>query len=269
MSRTCALQMCYDRFLPDHPRDLMTHIERIALFTTKMWTPGDTLTVSFLGGTSAQQQKVVSVLARLSTIANIKFQFVASGGTIRIAFNPSLGAWSYIGKDALNIAKDQPTMNLGFDQPGTYEHECTHMMAAIHEHQSPFGNPILWNKPQVYHDLGGPPNNWDTATIDANMFQQYSQTQMNGTAFDKDSVMLYSFPAIWTVNGFHVEPNANWSDLDKQWLTTKYPGVVTPTPPPPTGSVLTGFGESISIKWRNGGGIGDIGDVSGTIKRNA
>ncbi len=273
MNRRNPPCVCFDRLLPDHPRDL-AHVERIALFTSKMWTPGDVLTVSFLGGSNAQQQKVVALAASMEKLVNLKFNFVASGGTIRIAFNPSLGAWSYIGKDCLGIARDQPTMNLGFDQAGTYAHEWAHLLGGIHEHTSPFGNPIQWNKEQVYHDLSGPPNNWDRATIDSNMFTVYSQTQLNGTTFDPKSILLYSFPASWTVNGFHVEPNAVLSELDKQWLASKYPGVAgpvtPPTPPaPPITTVLTGFGESVSIKWRNGGVLGDIGDITGTIKRTA
>ena len=222
--------MCFDRY-PPAVKSLPT-VERLALLTTKMWTPGDKLTVSFFGGSALQRQHVIDAARRLMEVANVDFVFLDSGiGTIRIAFNPSLGAWSYIGKDILGISKSQPTMNLGFDQPGTYTHELTHSLGGIHEHQSPFGNPIRWNRPQVYHDLSGPPNNWDLATIDHNMFEHYSETLTNGTAFDPQSIMLYSFPASWTIDGFHVEPNAVLSDADKRWLATKYPGRVAPPPP--------------------------------------
>ncbi len=259
----------------------MSHVERLVLITSKMWSPGDTLTVSFIGGSSSQRQNVIAAATEIMRYANLKFQFLSTGvGMLRVAFNASLGAWSNIGNDALSVPQSQPTINLGFDQPGTYIHELCHGVGAIHEHQSPYSNPIKWNKPQVNHDLGGPPNNWDQATIDHNMYEQYSQTITNGTTFDKDSVMEYFFPASWTLDGFHVDQNAVLSPLDKQWLATKYPGsvvapppVVPPTPPtppsPPITTVLTGFGESIAIRWRNGGVLGDIGDVSGTIKRTA
>lgn len=225
--------MCFDRYL--EPPPVGSAMDMLVFVTSKMWSPGDTLTVSFIGGNSTQRQHVIDACNRLMDVANIKFAILSSGvGAIRIAFNPSLGAWSYIGKDILGIPASQPTMNLGFDQPGTYTHELCHSLGAIHEHQSPFDNPILWNKPQVYHDLGGPPNNWDVATIDSNMFLKYSATLTNGTAFDKQSVMLYSFPASWTIDGFHVDPNVALSDKDKLWLATKYPGASVPLPPSPS-----------------------------------
>ena len=241
------LCMCYDRYLPTAaPEPGMTPMDRLVLVTSKMWEPGDKITVSFFGGTSTQRKHVIDVCARLMEIANLKFDFITSGvGMIRTAFNASLGAWSMLGKDALGVSRSQPTMNLGFDQPGTYTHEFLHAVAAIHEHQSPFDNPIQWNKPQVYHDLSGPPNNWDRATIDHNMFEHYSATLTNGTTFDPKSVMLYSFPASWTIDGFHVKSNSALSDMDKIWLATKYPGRSTPpvvVPPvvnPPVGSNLT------------------------------
>lgn len=232
--RPDALPMCYDRFLPSHPKESLSMPQKLVLYTSKMWDPGDTLTVSFIGGSAAQRQHVIDAAGRLMAIANLKFDFMSVGaGTLRIAFNQSLGAWSYIAKDALGVSRSQPTMNLGFDQGGTYTHELVHALGAIHEHQSPFGNPIIWNKPQVYHDLSGPPNNWDQETIDSNMFATYSESQTNGTQFDAQSVMLYSFPASWTLDGFHVDANAVLSDLDKSWLATKYPGVSVPPPPPP------------------------------------
>ncbi len=226
--------MCYDRILAQD-QEAMRSIDRLVFITSKMWQPGDKLTVSFMGGSATQRSRAMDAANRLSQVAFINFDFLSSGvGTLRIAFNPSLGAWSNIGRDALGVSRQQPTINLGFDQAGTYTHELCHALGAIHEHQSPFGNPIQWNRPQVYHDLGGPPNNWDMATIDHNMFETYSQTITNGTTFDRLSVMLYAFPASWTIDGFHSEPNAVLSELDKQWLATKYPGRVTPPVVPPT-----------------------------------
>lgn len=248
--------ICYDRILPqDH--EALRSIDRLALFTAKMWEPGDKLPVSFMGGTATQRNHVIDAASRISESAFIDFIFVTSGvGVIRIAFNPSLGAWSNIGRDASSVSRSQPTMNLGFDQPGTYTHELCHAIGAIHEHQSPFGNPIQWNKMQVYHDLGGPPNNWDAATIDHNMFEKYSQTQINGTAFDRKSIMLYAFPASWTIDGFHSDANAVLSDQDKLWLATKYPGrIVVPPPIPPITPPADSLTVSLSVPGYKPGAI--------------
>ena len=37
-------------------------------------------------------------------------------------------------------------------------------------------------------------------------------------AFDSGSIMLYSFPASWTVNGFQAAPNDVLSDVDKAFI---------------------------------------------------
>ncbi len=247
MSRCTALNICYDRLPRSSPlQESMPLAQRIALISDKMFLPGDKITISFIGGSDAQRQHCIDVANRLMQIAYINFEFVTGlGGMWRIAFNPSLGAWAMLGKDALGVSRQEQTMNLGFDQAGTYTHEFLHgFAAAIHEHQTPFGNPMQWNKPQVIHDLSGPPNNWDNATIQHNMFEHYDQTLCNGTAFDKLSVMLYAMPATWTLDGFHVDPNAVLSPEDIRWLSTKYPGRTTPPPPPPTGLPFTVAGIS-------------------------
>src|SRR3546814_15719647 len=72
--------------------------------------------------------------------------------------------------------------------------------------------------------LGGPPNNWDQDTIDHNMYTKYDVSQINGSEFDSDSVMLYSFPASGTLDGFHPAPNDELSELDQAFARHAYPG---------------------------------------------
>src|SRR5947207_15145721 len=79
-------------------------------------------------------------------------------------------------------------------------HEFGHALGMIHEHQSP-ANGIKWNKEAVIKALSGPPNYWDLPTIQFNVFDRYSATQTQFTQFDPKSIMLYSFPKEWTLNG--------------------------------------------------------------------
>ena len=75
---------------------------------------------------------------------------------------------------ALSVPNNQPTMNLGFNQPGTYLHEWGHAFGGIHEHANPKGG-IQWNREQVYKDLGGPPNYWSREQVERNMFAKYKR----------------------------------------------------------------------------------------------
>lgn len=225
-------KVCFDRILPSELHspiagrmiDLRSGPTRAAFQIPKLWPNGSTLRVRFLGGTSTQQDMVKQFCVQWTAKANLKFEFTNStNAQIRIAFNDD-GAWSYIGKDALGIPANEPTMNFGWLDEGVILHEFGHMIGMIHEHQNPRSNPIEWNKSVVNAALSGSPNFWDPQTIQHNMYEKYAVNQINGSDFDSQSVMLYSFPASWTTNGFHTEPNEVLSNIDKQFATLVYPG---------------------------------------------
>jgi hypothetical protein len=77
---------------------------------------------------------------------------------------------------------------------------------------------IEWNRPVVLRDLAGPPNYWDGATVEHNVFYKYAMDQINGTKFDPDSIMLYAFPAEWTIGGVATHANDVLSKLDKEFI---------------------------------------------------
>lgn len=47
------------------------------------------------------------------------------------------------------------------------------------------------------------------------VLRKYSADQINGTRFDPDSIMLYFFPADWTLNGIGTKANEELSAVDK------------------------------------------------------
>ena len=220
--------VCFDRILPHElnraapPAGGRT---RAALQISKRWPVGSTLRARFLGGNSQQHDTVRQFAPEWTRFANLRLEFTTSPqAEIRIAFADD-GAWSYIGTDCLGIGANQPTMNYGWLDQGVVLHEFGHALGLIHEHQNPVGG-IQWNKPVVYRDLGGPPNNWPPEVVDNNMFKTYSANQINGTSLDPKSIMLYSFPASWTVNGFSTVENAVLSPVDKEFIASRggYPG---------------------------------------------
>ena len=226
-------RICFDRVLPrdlNRPQRSMrvggTGPLRAVIEFRKLWINGSTLRVRFLGGDTAQQATAREQAGWWAEHANLKFEFVDAGDTeIRIAFDSSDGAWSYIGTDCLGIPQNQPTMNLGFLDGGTAAHEFGHTIGLGHEHQNPAGG-IVWNREAVIRDLQGPPNFWSVPQIEHNVLNKYSLDQIRGTDFDPNSIMLYFFPDHWTQGGQGTQANEVLSDLDKAFIASAeaYPG---------------------------------------------
>ena len=219
-----APRVCFDRILPRDLRtgpDPVVHSQatpRAAFERGKLWPLGATLRVAFLDGSEAQHEIVRRFAPTWSKYASIRFDFVNNQNPdIRITFDPNDGSWSYIGLDCRTIPRSAPTMNLGWQDEGVVLHEFGHTLGMIHEHQNPTGG-IKWNKEAVYRDLSGPPNNWDKATIDNNMFAVYDRDQVNSTQVDKFSIMLYAVPKEWTLDGFSSKPNEVLSGTDKKFI---------------------------------------------------
>jgi hypothetical protein len=216
------LRVCYDRILP---QDLRRFAQlnrgdplRAAVLKAKKWPNGSTLRVRFMGGNSTQQDIVRQFAPEWTKYANLKFNFTnVSDAEIRISFVDNDGAWSYLGTDCQNIPLNEATMNLGWQDEGVVLHEFGHAIGLIHEHQNPEGG-IKWNRENVIRDLSGPPNNWPLETIEHNIFAAYAREQLNSTALDKKSIMLYAIPARWTLDGFQSEPNEVLSEVDKRYI---------------------------------------------------
>lgn len=230
-------KICFDRILPrdmnrPHRSFAIGHPMRAILVIRKMWPNGSTLRVRFLEGTEEQKELATTQARWWQEYANLRFDFNDDpDAEIRIAFDPQDGAWSYVGTDCLSIPKNQPTMNLGFQDGGTSAHEFGHAIGLGHEHQNPQGG-IEWNEDVVIRDLGGSPNFWTPEQTRHNVIEKYSQDQVNGTQFDPDSIMLYAFPGTWTQSGIATHANDVLSDLDKAFIagSLAYPKGDLPQP---------------------------------------
>lgn len=228
-----AKKLCFDRILPADLRAPHRFLAqgagmaaRAIAIKKRQWENGKTIEVSFKGGTSAQQDMVRTIAPEWCKHANLKFSFTTKpSALIRVSFDANDGAWSYIGRDNEQIPVDAATMNLGWQDRAVILHEFGHMIGLAHEHQNPQGG-IQWNEAAVIADLSGAPNHWDEATIRHNVLNKYSLDQIVGTAFDRESIMLYAFPASWTIGGTGTQQNNDLSKQDKTFIggTQMYPG---------------------------------------------
>jgi hypothetical protein len=217
-------KICIDRVLPPRMMEhqpTMRSAGRVRAISIKKnrWMNGTTLHVRFMGGTSSQQKLVKKEAGWWMDVANLKFNFNNSpSAEIRITFDESDGAWSYIGTDCRNIPLNEATMNLGFMDQGTTAHEFGHAIGLAHEHQNPDLG-IQWNEEVVIREAAKSPNFWDEETTRHNIITKYAANQINGTEFDPDSIMLYFFPPEWTLNGIGTKANEVLSSIDKQFIS--------------------------------------------------
>jgi len=200
------------------------------LNTPRLWKTGQVLRVRFLDGEPSVRAKVEDLARTWEKHANIHLNFVNDPqAEIRVSFTHDPGSWSQVGKDALDVEGDGPTMNLGWIMPNTpqiwYErtvlHEFGHALGCIHEHQNPAAG-IPWDKPAVYRyyttQLG-----WTQEMVDTNLFHRYELDRSQYTQFDDKSIMLYPVSRQLTLDGFEVDWNDTLSETDKSFVGKIYP----------------------------------------------
>lgn len=167
------------------------------------WVNGTEIKYYFLEGAEPQRKVVRDAFQQWKKLGiGISFREVkkVNESMVRIGFDHSDGSWSYVGREILNIPMDERTMNFGWDLTSdaygmtTAIHEIGHTIGFQHEHQSPFAG-IDWNKPAVYAEFSGPPNNWSKGEIDSNIINKMPANQVKGSAWDPKSIMEYEFSA--------------------------------------------------------------------------
>jgi hypothetical protein len=170
------------------------------------------------------------IFERIQPIIGLQFEFMEykSDGTglkgdIRVDFNKNHGCWALIGKDCLTADINKPTVNFGWLDVGVICHEFGHVLGLIHEHMNVLGKTIDWDEEKVY-EWAKTVQGWDQPTAKRNIIDKYKQDQINGTNFDRNSIMLYFYDGKLTKDKKGTNPNEVLSIRDVIHMSKVYPG---------------------------------------------
>jgi hypothetical protein len=271
----CALPKIPERALPAGLPDAR---ERLIRYVEKKWVNGTVLHYYFFDrqtdgdngswvGAAAQKEAVREAFQTWKDLGiGLEFLEVSNReeAEVRIGFMQGDGAWSYVGRDIIDIASDpnERTMNFGWDLTTDYGrdtalHEIGHTLGFPHEHQNPFSG-IEWDEEAVYEHFRGYPNYWDEQTTDWNILRKIPSGAVTGSEWDPDSIMHYYFEAglikkpVEYAGGLF--PESGLSEHDIAEVRKFYPSIDKSTEPElkayESQRIMIGAGEQINFRIR-------------------
>jgi len=218
------------------------------IITNRKWVNGTKLKYYFFSGNdgspaswkgdATQKNIVKKAFAEWKNQGiGLEFEQVNSKGDaeVRIGFKQGDGAWSYVGRDVIDIASspNERTMNFGWNIANDIDtaiHEIGHTLGAPHEHQNPNAG-IVWDEEAVYAALAKPPNSWSREKTFHNIIRKLPVDEIEGSTHDPNSVMHYPFEAglIIEPEEFRagINPAGGLSAKDKEFVKKFYPPITS------------------------------------------
>lgn len=209
---------------------------RLAVDVGHRWpVSGVRLSVQFLDGPPADlRRKILSHMNAWSKTANVAFTETRGVGEVRIArldHPPSMaGYWSWVGTQVLEIADDEPTMNLqGFTMSTrdsefrrVVRHEAGHTLGFEHEHmRRSLVDRIDKDKAYDYFDRT---QGWTEEEVDQQVLTPLAERSIMGTAeSDPHSIMCYQIPGIITKDGKPIPGGKDINETDFSFAASVYP----------------------------------------------
>jgi hypothetical protein len=218
---------------------------RIAALTAKYWgAKGVRLTVGFLDSPAADlRARILLHMNAWGQWSNVRFVETTTSPQVRVA-RVADGYWSYLGTDILQIAANKSTMNLdGFtmNTPDSefhrvVRHETGHTLGFPHEHmRQEIINRIDQEKAIAYFMAT---QGWTRQEVIAQVLTPLANSALIARAqADVHSIMCYWLPASIMKDGVAVVGGTDIDALDAQFVSTLYPGPVSPSSVWPTGKV--------------------------------
>ncbi|WP_371171211.1 M12 family metallopeptidase [Aliiroseovarius sp. 2305UL8-7] len=188
---------------------------------------GEKLTYAFLEEPPGELAAAVeTATAEWMQHANVVFELTDDVSAALIRIQPSNRNTSVIGRHALVVPSDEPTMHLvareDYDETelAAVIHEFGHALGMVHEHQNPRSQ-IAWDIDQAYRYFTqrfGYSAEW----VDRNLLAR-SEVYPCVRDFDPSSIMMFSIPPEVTLDRADLGGATELSASDKRCVASMYP----------------------------------------------
>lgn len=186
------------------------------------------VTYSFLEEPTVEMRRTVELATEeWAKHGNIGFRYVDDPAEAIIRIMPDqMRSSSYIGRTALRVGRDTPTMRLRNSHSNDEQrltdflHQFGHAIGMVHEHQSPNAD-IPWDEGRVteyYRTAFG----WDAVQTRHNILAR-SNVYPCMRDFDPQSIMMYSLPAELLSDEIGFERSSSLSEGDISCVREMYP----------------------------------------------